>query len=56
MVTVADQVNQEIEDLGLNGHKGSAPAKLAEIRIERTILEQIAQEPILLAARRRTVA
>ena len=38
-VTVADQVSEEIEDLGLDSDQGSSPAQLAAIRIEYTILE-----------------
>jgi hypothetical protein len=36
---VADQVSEEIEDLGLDSYQGSSPAQLAAIRIEYTILE-----------------
>jgi hypothetical protein len=38
-VTVPDQVNKEIEDLGLHGHQVSTPAQLAAIQVECTVLE-----------------
>ena len=38
-VTVPDQVNEEIEDLGLDSHQGRSPAQLAAIRVECTVLE-----------------
>jgi hypothetical protein len=38
-VTVPDQVNKEIEDLGLDSHKGSSPAQFATIRVKYTVLE-----------------
>jgi hypothetical protein len=44
-VTVPDQVDKEIEDLGLDSHKGRSPAQFTAIRVERTVLESIAQDP-----------
>jgi hypothetical protein len=38
-VAVPDQVNKEIEDLGLDSHKGRSPAQFAAIRVECTVLE-----------------
>ena len=38
-VAVADQVSQEIEDLGLDCYQGRSPAQLAAIRVEYTIFE-----------------
>ena len=51
-VTVPDQVDKKIEDLGLDGHKRRTPPQLAAIRVERTFLEQIAQDFIPLFAPR----
>ena len=51
-ITVPDQVNKEIEDLGLDGHKRRSPPQLAAIRVERTFLEQIAQDFIPLVTPR----
>jgi hypothetical protein len=45
-------VNEKIEDLGFDSHKGRSPPKLAAIRIECTLLEHIAQDFIPLVARR----
>jgi hypothetical protein len=36
---VPDQVNKEIENLGLDSHMGRSPAQFAAIRVERTVLE-----------------
>ena len=33
-ITVPDQVNKEVEDLGLNSHKVRFPPQLAAIRVE----------------------
>ena len=41
--TVPDQVNEEIEDLGLDGYKRRPPPQLAAIHIEGTVIEHIAQ-------------
>ena len=38
-VTVPDQVNKEIEDLGLDSYEGGSPAQLSAIRIDCTVLE-----------------
>jgi hypothetical protein len=43
-VTVADQVDKKIEDLGLDGHKRRTPPQLAAIHVEGALLEQIAQD------------
>ena len=51
-ITVPDQVNEKIEDLRLDRHKVGSPPELAAIRVERTLLEQIAQNFIPLVARR----
>src|SRR5450432_2538032 len=37
--TVLDQVNDEIEDLGLDSHQGSSAPQFATIRVECTVLE-----------------
>ncbi|HLI20364.1 MAG TPA: hypothetical protein VKV32_04555 [Stellaceae bacterium] len=37
-------MNKEVEDLRLNSHEVRSPLQLAAIRIERTVLEQIAQD------------
>ena len=41
---MADQVDKEIEDLGLDRHQVGAPPQLAAIHVEGVFLEQIAQE------------
>jgi hypothetical protein len=38
-LTVSDQVNKEIEDLGLDGDQHSSPTQFAAICVEHTILE-----------------
>ena len=50
-VAVPDQVNKKIEDLGLDGDQGSSPAQFAATCVEYTVLEKIAQGPILLGSR-----
>jgi hypothetical protein len=57
-ITLPNQVNQEIENLGLDRHQVRSPPQLAAIRVERTILEQIAQNSIPLVTQRprRTLA
>jgi hypothetical protein len=49
-VTVPDQVNKEIEDLGLNSHYLRSPPELAAVDIERAFFEQIAQVFAVLRA------
>jgi hypothetical protein len=39
-----NQMHQQVEYLGLDGHQGSAPVQFASICVEYTILEEIAQE------------
>ncbi len=41
VLAVADQVDQEVEDLGLHGNDGGAGAQLAPVRVERVIVEKI---------------
>ena len=38
-VTVPDQMNEKIEDLGRDGHQGRSPAQFATIRVECAVLE-----------------
>jgi hypothetical protein len=38
-VTVPDEMNEQIEDLGLDGDQRGSPAQLASVCVENTILE-----------------
>ena len=42
-ITVLNEMNEQIENLGLDGYKSRSSAQFAAIGVERTILEQIAQ-------------
>jgi len=49
---MTDQVNKQIEDLGLDSDEARSSPQLAAVRIERTFPEQIAQYLIPLVIRR----
>jgi hypothetical protein len=42
-ITVAKQVNKEIEDLRLDGHRRGSPAELPMAGVEHAIIKQVAQ-------------
>jgi hypothetical protein len=47
-------MNEEIENLGLDGHKRAFPAQFPPIRVEYAILEMISQDKIPLVVRRKS--
>ena len=50
---VSHQMNEEIENLGLDSHKRTFPAQFPPIRVEYAVLEMIAQDKIPLVAPRK---
>jgi hypothetical protein len=45
-LSVADQIEEKVENLWRNGYDGSAPPQLAAVSVERTVFEEVAQASV----------